>query len=159
MGSALVKDVLENHGSQTTPGTSMSNFTSHSSSASMRSPLHLELAPCKKGIKPDDPPRDEDKSHLSDSTSTIRNLNETCSLDTSCDHLVHLNYPSLLSELQDHSIAGSTEPESVPDFEDLLQLDSTSFSSQDTTSIEIEFLPDFEGQLDHDNLSPTDVFL
>ena len=38
-------------------------------------------------------------------------------------------------------------------------MDSTSVSSQDTSSIEIEFLPEFEGQLDHSNLSPTDVFL
>ena len=100
-----------------------------------------------------------DKSHLSDSTSTTTNLNETCSLNTSCDHLLHLDCPSLSSELQDNSTVGSTEPESVPDFEDLLQLDSNSVSSQDTSSIEIEFLPEFEGQLDHANLSPTDVFL
>ena len=36
----------------------------------MRPPIHLELAPSKNGIKPDDPPQDVDKSHLSDSTST-----------------------------------------------------------------------------------------
>ena len=41
----------------------------------------------------------------------------------------------------------------------ILRLDSTSVSSQDTSSIEIEFLPEFEGQLDHANLSPTDGFL
>ena len=73
--------------------------------------------------------------------------------------MLHLDSPSLPSELQDNSIVGSTEPESVPHFEDLLQMDSTSVSSQDTSSIEIEFLPEFEGQLDHANLSPTDVFL
>ena len=73
---------------------------------------------------PDDPPQDVDKSHSSESTSTT-NLNETCSLDTSCDHLLHLDSTSLSSELQHNSIAESTEPESVPDFEDLLQLDST----------------------------------
>ena len=67
----------------------------------------------------------------------------------------HLNY----SRVQDNSIVGSTEPESVPDFEDLLQLDSARASSQDTSSIEIEFLPEFEGQLDCANFSPTDVFL
>ena len=81
-----------------------------------------------------------DKPHLSVSTSTTTNLNETCSLNTSCDHLLHLDSPRLSSELQDNSIVGSTEPVSVPDFEDLLQLDSTSVSSQDTSSIEIEFL-------------------
>ena len=38
MKSALVKEVLENHGSQATLGTPMSNFASTSSSASMTSP-------------------------------------------------------------------------------------------------------------------------
>ena len=33
----------------------------------------------------DDPPQDVDKSHLSESTSTTTNLNETCSLDTPSD--------------------------------------------------------------------------
>ena len=61
--------------------------------------------------------------------------------------------------LRDNSIVGSTEPESVPDLEDLLQLDSISVSSQDTSSIETEFLPEFEGQLDHANISSTDAFL
>ena len=108
---------------------------------------------------PDDPPQDVDKSHLTESTSTTTNLNETCSLDTSCDHLLHLDSPSLSSELQDNSIVESTEPECVPDFEDLLELDSTSVSSQDTYSIEIEFVSESEGQLDNANLSPTDAFL
>ena len=86
-------------------------------------------------------------------------MNKTCSLNTSCDHLLHLDSPSHSSELQDNSIVGSIEHESVPNFEDLLQLDSTSVSSQDTSSIEIEFLPEFEGQLEHANLSPADIFL
>ena len=106
---------------------------------------------------PDDPPQDVDKSDLSESTSTTTNLNETFSLDTSCDHLLHLASPSLSSELQDNSIE-ITETESVPDFEDLLQLDSTSVSSQDTSSIEIEFVSESGGQLGNANLSPTDIF-
>ena len=73
-----------------------------------------------------------DKSHLSDSTSTTTNLNEPCPLDTSCDHLCHLDSPSLSSELQDNS---------------------------SVDSVEIEFLPESEGQLDYVNLSRTDVFL
>ena len=89
-----------------------------------------------------------DKSHLSESTSTTTNLNETCSLDTSCDYLLHLDSPSLSSELQDTSIVETIEPESVPDFEDLLQLDSTSASSQDTSIIEIEFVSDPEEPLE-----------
>ena len=66
---------------------------------------------------PHDPPQDVDKSHLSDSTSTTTNLNETCSLDTSCDHLLHLDSPSLSSELQDTSSDESVEIEFVPDFQ------------------------------------------
>ena len=72
-----------------------------------------------------------DKSHLSDSTSTTTNFNETCSLDTLCDHLFHMDSPSLSSELQDTS---SVE------------------------SVEIEFVPDFEEPLESNNFSPTDVF-
>ena len=48
---------------------------------------------------PEKPSQDEDKSHLSDSTSTTHSLNETGSLDTSGDHLLHLDSPSLSSEL------------------------------------------------------------
>ena len=51
MRTALVSDVLENHRSQTTPGTSTSNFTSPSPSASMRFPINWELASFKKDIK------------------------------------------------------------------------------------------------------------
>ena len=70
-------------------------------------------------------------SHLKDPISTTTNLDEACSLDTSCDLLHHLDSPSLSSELQDNS---------------------------SVDSIEIEFLHESEGQLDHTNLSPTDVF-
>ena len=51
MRSALVNAVLENHGSQATPGTPMSYVTSLSASVSMRSPMHLELASFKKRIE------------------------------------------------------------------------------------------------------------
>ena len=51
MRTALVNAVLENHRSQATPGTPLSHVTSPQSSASMRSPIHLELASFKKGIK------------------------------------------------------------------------------------------------------------
>ena len=128
MKTALVNAGLEYHGSQATPGTSMSNFTSPPSPASMRSPIHLELTPHKKDIKSDDPPQNMDISHLSDPTST---MNERCPLDTSCDHLLYLDSPSLSSEQQDNSSADS---------------------------VEIEFLPESEGQQDHINLSPTEVF-
>ena len=53
MRIALVNTGLENHRSQMTPRTPMTNFTSPSSSASMKSPINLELASFKKGIKMD----------------------------------------------------------------------------------------------------------
>ena len=52
-------------------------------------------------------------------------------MDTSCDHLLHLDSPSLSSELQDTS---SVE------------------------SVEIEFVPDFEEPLERNKFSPTAVF-
>ena len=70
-------------------------------------------------------------SHLNDLISTTTNLDEACPLDTSCDHLLHLDSPSLSSELQDNS---------------------------SVDSVDIELLPESEGQLDHTNLSTTDVF-
>ena len=54
----------------------------------------MEPTPFKKGTKPDDPPQDLDKPHLSVSTSTTTNLNVTCTLDTSCDQLLDLDPPS-----------------------------------------------------------------
>ena len=53
MRSTLVNAVLENHSSQAAPGTPMSLVTSPSSSTSIRSPIHLELASFKKSIKGD----------------------------------------------------------------------------------------------------------
>ena len=72
-----------------------------------------------------------DKPHPNVSTSTTTNLNETCSLDTSCDQLLHLDSPS-----------HSSDPQDVSSVE----------------NVEIEFLPESEGKSDHTNLSPTDVF-
>ena len=80
----------------------------------------------------DNAPQDVDNScHLSDFTSTTNSLNETCSLDTSGDHLLHLDSPSLSSGLKDTS---------------------------SVASVEVEFVPDFEEPLDNNNFSPTDVF-
>ena len=73
-----------------------------------------------------------DKPHLSASISTITNLYVTFTLDTSRDKLLHLDPPSHSSDPQD-------------------------FSSLE--NVEIEFLPEFEVQLDYAKLSPTDVFL
>ena len=71
-------------------------------------------------------------SHLKDPISTTTNLDEACPRDTLCDHLFHLESPSLSSELQTNS---------------------------SVDSVDIELLPESEGQLDHTKLSPTDVFL
>ena len=75
--------------------------------------------------------------HLSESTSTTTNLNETCSLDTSCDHLLHLDSPSLSSELQDTSSVESIEIEFVPDYEE--PLESNKFSPTDVFSVQHDY--------------------
>ena len=123
--------------------------TSHPQSQPLHSPYVC--------FSPEEPSQDVEKSHLSDSMSTTTNLNETSSLDTSCDHLLHLDSPGLSSELQSTSSVESVEPEPVSDFEDLLQLDSTSVSSQDTSSFDIEFVSDPEEPLESSKSSPTDV--
>ena len=137
--TTFVNAGMEYHEPQIIPGTSLPNSTSLPSPAPIRSPIHLELTPY-------------------DSTNTTTLLNITCPSNTPCDHLPHLGHPSISSELKDNSTVGSTEPESILESEDLLQLDSISVSSQATCSIETEFLPEFEGQLDDTNLSPTDIF-
>ena len=77
----------------------------------MRSPIHLELTP-------------------RDLISTATPAKKPCPVNTSCDHLPHLEHSSTSLEPQDHSIVGSTETESILESEDLLQLDSISVSSQ-----------------------------
>ena len=139
MKKTLVSAGMEYHRPHIIPGPSLPNSTSPPSPAPMKSPIHLKLTPC-------------------DSTSTNTSMNKTCLLNTSCDHQFHLDHPSISPELQDHSIVENAEIKSTLDSEDLLQLDSISVSTQVTCSIETEFLPEFEGQLDHTNLSPTDVF-
>ena len=107
---------------------------------------------------PDDPPHDVDKSHHSDSTSTTTNLNETCSLDTSCDHLLHLDSPSLSSELQDISSVESVEIEFVPDFEE--SLESNKFLPTDVFSVQHDndlFLLNQEIDTPSDNLNHQDT--
>ena len=71
-----------------------------------------------------------DKScHLSDPISTIDGFDESSTLDAPDDHLLELDSTSLAFELQD------------------------------TSSVEIKFVPEFEEHLDNANLSQTDVFL
>ena len=92
----------------------------------------MEPTPFKKGTKPDDPPQNVDKLHLSATISTITNLDVRCTLDTSRDQLLHLDPPSHSSDPQDIS---------------------------SVQNVEIELPPEFEVQLDYAKLSSTDVFL
>ena len=109
MKTALINEILGNPRSKTSPRTLKYKSTSPSSSASVRSTIHLELAPFKKGTKPDDPPQDVDKSHL----SSITNLDVKCSLDTSCDLLHHLDPPNHSTDPQDNSSVENVEIEFI----------------------------------------------
>ena len=73
MKTALINEMLENPRSKAAPRTLKSKITSPSPSASMRSPIHTEPAPFKKGTKPVHPPQHVDKPHLNVSTSTNTN--------------------------------------------------------------------------------------
>ena len=149
MKNALVKGVLENHGSQkysskrvkmvkTKPTDTPSKVPNaiqtsgtNPNDTPITVPTTIQTSVIKKGIKPDEPPTNVASSHLKDPISTTTNLDEACPLDTSCDHLLHLDSPSHSSELQDNS---------------------------SVDSVGIELLPESEGQFDHTNLSPTDFF-
>ena len=109
--------MLENPRSKTTFIALMYKITPPSSSASMRSPIHLGLPSFKKGIKSYDPSQNVDISHLSDPTRTTTNLDGKYQLDISCDHLLHLASPSLSSELQDTSSVEYNEIEFFPESE------------------------------------------
>ena len=149
MKSALVVEKLENHGSQTTsskrikvvdpkPTDTPSKVpTDIQTSGNIPNdnpttvPTIIQTSVIKNGIKAIEPPKNVATSHLKDPISTTTNLDEACPLDTSCDHLLHLDSPSLSSEPQDNS---------------------------SVDSVEIELLPESEGKLDHTYHSPTDVF-
>ena len=149
MKSALVNEKLEIHGSQKYSSKRFKVINPNPTDTPIKVPTAIQTSGnnpkdtpitvsttihtsvIKKGIKPVDPPQTMATSHLRDPISTTTNLDEPYHLDTSCDHLPHLDSPSLSSELQYKSNADS---------------------------VEIEILPESEGQLDHTNLSPTDVF-
>ena len=90
-------------------------------------PTIIQTSVIKNGIKAIEPPKNASKR----SHQHYHQLDEACPLDTSCDHLLHLDSPSLSSEPQDNS---------------------------SVDSVEIELLPESEGKLDHTYHSPTDVF-
>ena len=149
MKSALVNEKLENHASQkysfkrvkvvkpkptntpTNVPTAIQTSGNNPNDTPITVPTIIQTSVIKKGIKPVDPPQNVATSHLEDPISTTTNLDEACTLDTSCDHLLHLDSPSLSPELQYNSSADS---------------------------VEIEFLPESERQLDHTKHSPTDLF-
>ena len=149
MKSALVNEKLENHASQkysskrvkvvkpkptNTPSkvpTAIQTSGNSPNDTPITVPTFIQTSVIKKSIKPVDPPQNVATSHLEDPISTTTNLDEVCPLDTSCDHLLHLDSPSLSSELKGNS---------------------------SVDSVEIEFLPESEGQLDHTYHSPTDIF-
>ena len=149
MKSALVNEKLENHGSQKysskrvkvinpkpTDTPSKVPITIQTSGnipndTTITAPTITQTSVIKNGIKAIEPPKIVATSHLKDPISTTTNLDEACPLDTSCDRLMYLDSPSLSSELQDNS---------------------------SVDSVEIEFLSESEGQLDHTKHSPTDLF-
>ena len=94
MKRTLVNAGMKYHRPQVIPGTSVTNSTSPPSPAPMKSTIHLELTP-------------------RDSTSTTTSMYKTCLLNTSCDHQLHLHHTNTSPELQDHSIVGNAEPESI----------------------------------------------
>ena len=149
MKTALVIEKLENHGSQTTSSkrikvvnpkptdtpskvpTDIQNSGNIPNVTPITVPTIIQTSVIKNGIKAIEPPKNVAISHLKDRISTTTNLDEACPLDTSCDHLLHLDSPSLSSEPQDNP---------------------------SVDSVEIELLPESEGKLDHTYHSPTDVF-
>ena len=94
--TVLLNDMIEDPRSKIPLNVLRHKITPPLSSASRRSPTHVELAPFKKGIKSDDPPQNVDIFFLSDPTSTTTNLDETYLLDRSCDHLLHLRFTQSL---------------------------------------------------------------
>ena len=112
MMSALVNEKLENHGSQKysskrvkvinpkptdTPSkvlTAIPTFGNISNDAPITVPTIIQTSVIKNGMKAIEPPKNVATSHLKDPISTTTNLDEACPLDTSCDHLRHLDSPS-----------------------------------------------------------------
>ena len=129
MKSALVNDTLENHGYSKysskivkvvnpkpteTPikvPTAIQTSGNNPNDTPITVPTTLQTFVIKEGIKPDEPTQNVVTSHLDDRFSTMPNLDEACPLDTSCDHLLHMDSHSLSSELQDNSSVDSVEIE------------------------------------------------
>ena len=129
MKSALVNEKLENHRSQKysskrvkvikpkpteTPikvPTAIQTSGNNPNDTPITVPTTIQTSVIKNGIKAIEPPRNVATSHLKDPISTTTYLDESCPLDTSCDHLLHLDSPSFSSEPQDNSSVDSVEIE------------------------------------------------
>ena len=127
MKSALVNKKLENHGSQKysskrvkvvnpkptdTPSkvpTAIQTSGNNPNNTPITVPTTIHTFVIKKGNKPDEPPPNGATSLLKDPIITAINLDGACPLDTSCDHLLHMDTPSISSELQDNSSVVSVE--------------------------------------------------
>ena len=135
MKTALVIEKLENHGSQTTSSkrikvvnpkptdtpnkvpTDIQNSGNIPNVTPITVPTIIQTSVIKNGIKAIEPPKNVAISHLIDPISTTTNLDEACPLDTSCDHLLHLDSPSISSEPQDNPSVDSVEIELLPESE------------------------------------------
>ena len=135
MKSALVNEKLENHGSQKYYSkrvkvinpkptntlikvpTAIQTSGNNPNDTPITVPSIIQTSVVKKGIEPVDPPQNVATSHLEDPISTTTNLDEACPLDTSCDHLLHLDSPSLSPELQYNSSVDSDEIVFLPESE------------------------------------------
>ena len=133
MKSALVIEKLENHGSQTTSSkrikvvnpkptdtpskvpTALQTSGNIPNDTPITVPTIIQTSVIKNGIKAIEPPKNVATSHLKDPISTTTNLDEACPLDTSCDHLLHFDSPSLSSEPQDNSSVDSVGIELLPE--------------------------------------------
>ena len=112
MKSALVNEKLENHGPQKysskrvkvinpklteTPikvPTAIQTSGNNPNDTPITVPTTIQTSVIKNGIKQDEPPQNVATSHLKDPISTTTNLDESCSLDTSCDLLHHWIHPA-----------------------------------------------------------------
>ena len=133
MISALVNEKLENHGSQKysskrvnvinpkptdTPikvPSAIQTSGNNPNDTPITVPITIQTSVIKKSIKQHEPPKNT--SHLKYPISTITSLDEASPLDTSCNHLIHLDSNSLSSELQDNSSVDSVEIEFLPESE------------------------------------------
>ena len=95
-----------------------------------------------------------DKPHPSASIRTITNLDVTCTLDTSCDQLLHLDPPSHSSHSQDILSVENVEIEFINESEDPLVINKPSSTDVFSSYHEYDlFLLNLEIDTPSDNLN------